>query len=75
MVSGSRAESGLRSIRTVPMRTLARSVATFPGFGGAYDTWKHNDNSFNEQVLKQEAQKVVSALPNAVQSLRRLLRP
>jgi hypothetical protein len=35
----------------------------FPGFGGAYAAWKRNPNGFNEQVLKQEAEKVILALP------------
>jgi len=35
----------------------------FPGFGGAFDTWVKNNNFFNKQVLQQEAEKVLLALP------------
>ena len=35
----------------------------FPGFGGAYDSWRKNPNSFNQQVLQQEAEKVILSLP------------
>lgn len=35
----------------------------FPGFGGAYDSWNRNPNDFNQQVLRQEAEKVILALP------------
>lgn len=35
----------------------------FPEFGGAYDSWSKNPNSFNEQVLREQAEKVILALP------------
>lgn len=36
----------------------------FPGFGGAFDAWMKNGNSFNEMILKQQAHKVISELPS-----------